>query len=186
MSWVPTGHPSVKRPSRRFTDLIITVTTAALLSWSVSGHLPETKQQKSGQQSNWKLRQKDEIVIRWIQMIQQFSFSTQLWDSRLLDEWSCRDECRRSWEFLTIVQENPYVGHYISNGKLLKISPKLLILLNFWQLTLRQVSACNYAQSLMLAPLKIASFQPVNPDTVCHLWLVTNVTHDNHDRCDNL
>ena len=34
-------------------------------------------------------------------------------------------------KFLTIVQENPYVGHYISNGKLLKISPKLLILLNF-------------------------------------------------------
>ena len=28
--WVPTGHPSVKRPSRRFTDLIITVTTALL------------------------------------------------------------------------------------------------------------------------------------------------------------
>ena len=33
--------------------------------------------------------------------------------------------------FLTIVQENLYVGHCILNGKLLKISPNLLILLNF-------------------------------------------------------
>ena len=38
-SWVPTGHPSVKRPGRRFTDLIITVTTPAVLEFQ--GHLPE-------------------------------------------------------------------------------------------------------------------------------------------------
>ena len=34
-------------------------------------------------------------------------------------------------KFLTIVQENPNIRHYISNGQLLKISPKFLILLNF-------------------------------------------------------